>query len=138
MNGPDCIGVVIEHLELNANGLSNVIGIANYYSQELSRVNDVSIVGIGAGGIGLDLSAGGDNSGPYTNIYVGGNGGCARINGVEDAVVFHVIAINVMLLDDHRLAVEVTVAHISVDIVKLFVRILGADKSGGSKIEDLH
>jgi hypothetical protein len=89
MNGPDCVGVVIEHLELNANGSPNVIGIANYYSQELSRVNDVSIVGIGNGGVGLDLSAFGDNSGPYTNIYVSGNSntvneGCARITGASN------------------------------------------------------
>jgi hypothetical protein len=69
----DCNAVIIEHLGLNANSQPNVIGIANYYSQELSRVNDVSITGIGSGGIGLDLSGG--NSGPYSNISVSGAGG---------------------------------------------------------------
>lgn len=74
----DCNAVIIEHLGLNANSQPNVIGIANYYSQELSRASDIAITGIGSGGIGLDLSGG--NSGPYSNISVSGSGGCARIS----------------------------------------------------------
>lgn len=84
----DCTSVVIEHLGLNGGGISGVNGIVNYYSEELSYVNDVAFTNF-AGGTGLLLGvncSGGctstsNNSGPYTNLYYSGSGPCMNIMG---------------------------------------------------------
>jgi hypothetical protein len=76
----DCQHVTIEHLGLNGLSVSNLNGIVNKNSQELSRVNDVFLDNIT--GIGLDVEMlKGSNSGPYSNITYSGTGKCLVING---------------------------------------------------------
>jgi hypothetical protein len=53
-------------------------------------------------------------------------------------VVFHVVAINVMLLDNDRLAVKGGIAYIAINVVKLFLGIVGADEPRGRKLENGH
>jgi hypothetical protein len=77
-NSINCEGVVIEHLALTGSG--SLKGIVNQYSQELSRVDDVSLTNF-SGGIGLSLDTHSNNSGPYTNISYSGSGVCAEIYG---------------------------------------------------------
>jgi hypothetical protein len=78
----NCPAVVIEHLALDGTGqhLSGLKGIVNTNSQELSRVDDVTLTNF-TGGIGLSLGYRSNNSGPYTNISYSGNGVCAQIYG---------------------------------------------------------
>jgi hypothetical protein len=88
-SGNDCQGVVVEHLGLNGNSQSGINGIVNLDSQELSRVDDVSLTNMGAStgtGTGIGLYINGlntygyiSNSGPYSNIYYAGSGICADI-----------------------------------------------------------
>lgn len=82
-NHPDCPGVQIEHLGLNANNQSfngtAISGIVNCCSQELSFTNDVAISNVAAGGIGLSLQGRSNNSGPYVNIHYSGAGACIQI-----------------------------------------------------------
>ena len=79
----DCQAVVLEHFGLDGNQQA-ITGILNQFSQELSRVNDVSITGItGTNGTGLSISTpSANNSGPYTNITFSGTGTCLNINTV--------------------------------------------------------
>ena len=74
----DCQAVVIEHLGLNGSNVSGVNGIVNSASQELSRVDDVSLVNIAGTGLSID-SGNTSNSGPYSNIYYSGSGICASV-----------------------------------------------------------
>jgi hypothetical protein len=95
-----CERVAIEHLQLNGGTNSNISGIINQYSQELSYVDDVvltNITGTGLflgggstscpGGTGSGYCAfGAGNSGPYTNISFSGSGTCLKIiSGIDNA-----------------------------------------------------
>jgi hypothetical protein len=85
----DCPGMEIEHLGVNGNsgnGIS-VNGIANYYGQELSYVEDVAFLNITGTALSLlGLSSGNqngtsNNSGPYSNLSMSNVGTCVNING---------------------------------------------------------
>lgn len=85
---PDCNGMAIAHLTVNASNLG-INGIVNYASQEQSYVNDVAIKQVASPGVGLEVfgqssSTTGDgvNSGPYSDIYFSsGTGTCVSIQG---------------------------------------------------------
>jgi hypothetical protein len=97
-----CTDISVEHLVLDAddgsgqNGLS-VTGIRNYYAQEHSSVDHVTLYHII--GVGLDIGASGaysaTNSGPYSNIhYESGNNAtsttvCAQIRGLSGTKGIH-------------------------------------------------
>jgi hypothetical protein len=84
----DCQAVAIEHLTLDGNNNSNVNGIVNVASQELSYVNDVKLLNIT--GTGLTISSqSAVNSGPYSNIYFSGTGACLNINSTYDTRGIH-------------------------------------------------
>ncbi len=88
---PNCNAVGIEHLVLDGGSSSQGIGgILNNYSQELSYVNDVSMINLGGTGltVGIGFPQGGgssdgdgDNSGPYSNLYISTTGQCAQLAG---------------------------------------------------------
>jgi hypothetical protein len=79
-----CHSVVIEDLSLDGQNIGNLIGISNANSQELSYVNRVNLYRIL--GYGFSISAGAQNSGPYSSIIynTGGSasGTCAEIEGL--------------------------------------------------------
>jgi hypothetical protein len=84
----DCQGVVIEHLGVQDGTTQGLNGIVNMFSEELSRVNDVTL-SMGSG-IGLWLGTyyvsgsnfgNPNNSGPYSNISFSGSGICVKIGG---------------------------------------------------------
>jgi hypothetical protein len=91
----DCQAVVLEHFQLNGNGLSGVNGIYNQLSQELSYANDVKLTnftGTGVmlmGGVSGMTPVGPANSGPYTKIYYSGSGTCANLNDIDDTRGIH-------------------------------------------------
>lgn len=89
----DCQAVVIEHLGLNGSNVSGVNGIVNSASQELSRVDDVSLVNIAGTGLSID-SGNTSNSGPYSNIYYSGSGICASISGPHGTRGIHGLTCN--------------------------------------------
>lgn len=82
----DCQAVVIEHVQLDGNGLG-MNGIKNTNSQELSYVNDVKLTNF-SGGTGLLLTSA-SNSGPYTKIYYSGMGPCVSISSTVDTRGIH-------------------------------------------------
>lgn len=71
-----CTGVTLEDVTLNGSG-SGIGGIVNEYSQELSYAKNVTMYQVS--GIGLYISGGAQNSGPYANLTydTGGLGGTA-------------------------------------------------------------
>src|SRR5580698_6796550 len=71
----DCPGIVIEHLGIVGNGHEK--GISNCCSQELSRVNDVSISNVTTGLALTDTFA--QNSGPYSNLTISAVNKCLSI-----------------------------------------------------------
>jgi hypothetical protein len=75
----DCFGVGIEHLTVDGQNVTGLNGIHNSSSQELSYVRDVSLNNVAGTGLLVDGSSG--HSGPYSDIYVSGNGTCAQIIG---------------------------------------------------------
>jgi hypothetical protein len=85
----DCQGIVIEHLALDGGGNTNISGIVNDWSQELSRVNDVALtnmagVGLSLGVVGSGVDA--NDSGPYSDIYFSGSGTCAQITATTRGI----------------------------------------------------
>lgn len=82
-----CSGISVENLELNGNGQA-LTGIQNYYSQDLSYVDHVTLFGIAGTGldVGSDVNGLGNaqGSGPYSNITFDTNqattGICARLS----------------------------------------------------------
>jgi hypothetical protein len=91
----DCQATVIEHVRLDANSVASLQqAILNNFAEELSYVNDVAIVNLASGGVGLSLgsssSNNANNSGPYSNIYVSGNAAtCVTINGTNGTRGIH-------------------------------------------------
>ena len=81
-----CRGISVDGLALNGNGLT-INGITNAYAQERSYVDHVTLYQLL--GVGLQISAGADNSGPYSNITFDtgtfppsfSSTACASING---------------------------------------------------------
>ena len=82
-----CPGVEVEHLKLDGNGQSGVNGIANYYGQELSYVEDVAFSNMGGTALSVTYPQAQDgnsqNSGPYSKLTMSSVGTCLRINGFE-------------------------------------------------------
>jgi hypothetical protein len=79
-NPVDCQAVVVEHLALvNQNTSATINGIVNCCSQELSYVDDLALSNIT--GIGVEITGGGGNSGPYSHLTFSGSGTCISING---------------------------------------------------------
>jgi hypothetical protein len=64
-----CYNVSLEHLKLMGAGTNSDNGIVNDYAQDGSYVNDVELFMIR--GIGLNITSGAENSGPYSNINFG-------------------------------------------------------------------
>jgi hypothetical protein len=82
-----CFDISVDDLALNGGAYPGVIGIENDAAQELSYVDHVDFEAIE--GTGLNITAGGDNSGPYSNLYftagttnVSSATACAHITGV--------------------------------------------------------
>ncbi|HWY53740.1 MAG TPA: hypothetical protein VNZ03_04715 [Terriglobales bacterium] len=79
-NPVDCQAVVVEHLALvNQNTSATINGIVNCCSQELSYVDDLALSNIT--GIGVEITGGGGNSGPYSRLAFSGSGTCINISG---------------------------------------------------------
>ena len=89
-----CRGISVEGLALNGNGLT-INGITNANAQERSYVDHVSLYQLL--GVGLQISAGADNSGPYSNITFDtgtfppsfNSTACASINGTNGTRGIH-------------------------------------------------
>jgi hypothetical protein len=63
-------GVSVSNLQVDCNSISGGVGIQNWWSQELSYVQDVNIGN--CTGIGLDVeTSNAMNSGPYANLSIG-------------------------------------------------------------------
>ena len=90
--GPQCTpapvkGISVENVVLNGNGLS-ITGIQNGQAQELTYVDHVTLFQIL--GMGLEVTANAENSGPYSNITFdtgafspGSSTSCAQILNVS-------------------------------------------------------
>jgi hypothetical protein len=92
-----CVGVAIEDLALDGASNSGVNGIFNQFSQELSYVNNVTMVNITGTGLSLGTFSGTGtsgaavNSGPYSrlNISVSSTGKCVQILGTNSTRGIH-------------------------------------------------
>jgi hypothetical protein len=89
-----CHAISVEDLTLDGEGQSNVNGILNSNSQELSYVNHVKFFQII--GTGLSVSGNAQNSGPYTNltfdtgsITPSSSTTCAQIEGLNGTRGIH-------------------------------------------------
>jgi hypothetical protein len=83
-----CFDISVDNLALDGGG-NTIDGVDNNNAEELSYVDHVRFIDIE--GTGLSIPAGGDNSGPYSNLYFTGGAkagsatACVRITGVSSS-----------------------------------------------------
>jgi hypothetical protein len=96
-----CTAISVEHLTLDGNN-NALIGIQNYYAQEHSYVDHVTLYHLWDVGLDIGSTSGGTatNSGPYSNIHyeTGSNAPstavCAQIEGLSGTKGIHGMTCN--------------------------------------------